>query len=433
MTQVLKPLIVAFKGKGLASFLKRVWTLGRRYGLTAAKMDHTLEQLSQTLQQFDCQATLPITTVALARNGAVIQKYQAQGIEFAVHGYRHVDHSQLSLAEQEAHLEKAVQIFQEQRIQFKGFRSPYLRCNDHTLTALGQRGFTYDSTPSLFWDVEEKHLTESYLRAIDFYGAQPAKDYLALPYLDESNNLVRIPYCLPDDESLIERLKWNSPVEMNQIWPAMFRKIHQKGELFTLGLHPERTINCLDALIATLQEVQAVAPQVWCARLSEITTWWQARYAAEVDISDIQDKLLQLTVTGPKGATLLLRSLETKTATELWFDNYQKAIELPCIINTNKRPFIGAAPETDPTLTSFLRQQGYIVETSSKPDWYTFYIDSTSFARKNERQLLAQIENASFPLVRLGRWPDGARSAFNVTGDIDALTIWDYLQRLQEK
>ena len=36
--------------------------------------------------------------------------------------------------------------------------------------------------------------------------------------------------------------------------------------------------------------------------------------------------------------------------------------------------------------------------------------------------LLTQIEQADFPLVRFGRWPNGARSAFNVTGDIDALT-----------
>ena len=41
-------------------------------------------------------------------------------------------------------------------------------------------------------------------------------------------------------------------------------------------------------------------------------------------------------------------------------------------------------------------------------------------------RLLAQIEGGDFPLVRLGRWPNGARSALCVTGDIDALTIWDY-------
>jgi hypothetical protein len=33
-------------------------------------------------------------------------------------------------------------------------------------------------------------------------------------------------------------------------------------------------------------------------------------------------------------------------------------------------------------------------------------------------------------LVRLARWPNGARAALSVTGDVDALTIRDYTRRL---
>jgi hypothetical protein len=41
------------------------------------------------------------------------------------------------------------------------------------------------------------------------------------------------------------------------------------------------------------------------------------------------------------------------------------------------------------------------------------------------------IEESKRPLVRLGTWPDGARSALAVTGDIDALTIWDFAARFR--
>ena len=40
-----------------------------------------------------------------------------------------------------------------------------------------------------------------------------------------------------------------------------------------------------------------------------------------------------------------------------------------------------------------------------------------------------ELETGRFPLLRLGRWPGGAKSALAVTGDVDALTIWDYALR----
>jgi hypothetical protein len=60
MTHLIKPLGIALKGKGLVTLVKRIQTIGQQYGLTAAKMDRSLEQLSQILQQFGCRATLPI-------------------------------------------------------------------------------------------------------------------------------------------------------------------------------------------------------------------------------------------------------------------------------------------------------------------------------------------------------------------------------------
>jgi hypothetical protein len=49
--------------------------------------------------------------------------------------------------------------------------------------------------------------------------------------------------------------------------------------------------------------------------------------------------------------------------------------------------------------------------------------------RTDERPVLDEIEGGTFPLARPGRWPDGARSALSLTGNIDALTIWDYASR----
>ena len=220
MMRLIKPIAVALKGKGPSTTIKRAQTIGKRYGMTVAKMDRSLESLAGILQQFDCRATLPITAVALARHGAAIHKYQSQGIEFAIHGYLHVDYSQLSSKEQLSHLREAVQVFRDHDIDYDGFRCPYLRWNEHTLTALGQNNLNYDSSTSLVWDVEKKHITESYDRALSFYGARSAADYPALPALEATDGLVRVPYCLPDDEALVERLRWNGSGEMNGVWPV---------------------------------------------------------------------------------------------------------------------------------------------------------------------------------------------------------------------
>lgn len=430
MTHLIKPLVVAVKGKGVFNLLKRLGSISQRYGLSSKKVDHSLEVLARILQEFGCYATLPITSVALARcDDQTIKKYQEQGIEFAVHGYRHVDYSQLPLDEQKIHLEQAEQVFKQKGIAFEGFRGPYLRSNQHTVRALKEAGFAYDSSTSLVWDVDERYVTESYKKALDFYGAKPASGYLSVPFFDPEENLLRIPYCLPDDESLVERLRWSSPQEMEQMWPSMFRQIHQQGELFNLGLHPERAKDCANALTATLKEAAKVKDYVWFARLKEIAAWWKARFAAVVEISSPVEDVYQITPIGPEGTTLLLRGLPTESPTEVWLNGYRCVSDTTCMVQCDKRPFIGVSPNSPAVLSDFLRQQGYIAEVSSQPERYAFYVDCPSFSDADQRPLVAQIEAGDFPLVRLGRWPNGAHSAFCVTGDVDALTLWDYALR----
>ncbi len=94
------------------------------------------------------------------------------------------------------------------------------------------------------------------------------------------------------------------------------------------------------------------------------------------------------------------------------------------------RPCIGLAEGAAPALARFLADQGYAVEIGGPRDAYAIYLDRTTFATEDGPPLLAQIEASVAPLVCFGRWPDGARSALAITGDIDALTVWDYGLRL---
>jgi peptidoglycan/xylan/chitin deacetylase (PgdA/CDA1 family) len=421
---VKNPLTLAAGAKGRLALTKRIGAISRRYGLTTTKMDQALGQFARVLQQFDCSASFPITAVALKRNSRAIRTYQEQGIEFAVHGYVHVDHTQLSFAEQATHLSQAREVFDASGIRIHGFRCPYLRWDQNTLQALHQQGFSYDSSQALAWDIMDGHTTAGYQRVLDFYGARSAADYPALPRLEDG--LIRIPYCIPDDEAIVDRLALPSFDKEGTLWKAILQQTYALGELFTLGLHPERITLCQPALSATLAAARALTPTVWIARLDEIATWWRQRRETKVALAKAGAGRWQVTVDGPRGVTILARDVHVSAPTLPWADDYQQVNARSFTVQADRRPVIGVAPASSTRLTSFLRQQGYLVEVANGDRLYSINLDQTDLAERDERKMLARLDQERGPLLRLGRWPDGARSALSVTGDIDALTLWDY-------
>lgn len=436
---------IATQGKGVANFIRRARHILVRYGLTASRMRETVAEFAGVLKTHECRATFPITAVALQRNGNAIKSFARQGIELAVHGYRHIDYSQLSAEEQVGHIAEALAIFEAHGLHPKGFRCPYLRWNEGTLEALRSHKFLYDSSQALAWDVVDAN--DAYRRALDFYGAERAATYPSLPWLDQ--DLVCIPYALPDDEALVERLAVPRGNPMAEPWLDILHKTYKLGELFVIGLHPERIGMCREALDIVLREAASLLPGVWTASLEDIATWWRARMQTEVLVEDT-DIGLGMTIAAIPGVSVLARGVEIsrlsseglKSGLDAFTEEGYRSIcvnagaRMRLHVHTHKtapdirRPFIAVSPDSAPAMASFLRQQGYIVEVSDDRHLYPYYFDAPDFTAEQQRSLLTQIEQARRPLVRLGRWPCGTRSALAVTGDIDALTLWDYGSRI---
>ena len=80
----------------------------------------------------------------------------------------------------------------------------------------------------------------------------------------------------------------------------------------------------------------------------------------------------------------------------------------------------------------FLREQGYVVDTTDTAVRCAIYLDAGSLDGLNQVQLIDHIEASPGPLVRYWRWPDEP-SALCVTGDLDALTLFDYAARLFDR
>ena len=420
----MNPDTIALRNKGPSDFLRRSARIAGRYGWTPGKMEDALAQYIAVLDRYACSATFPLTSVALQRNPRTIHQYIAQGIEFAVHGYRHIDYTQLSRTEQRSQLKRATQAFIQAGIQPQGHRSPYLRWDQQTLTSIQQQGFLYDSSQALVWDVAGEQDTPAYRHVLSFYDAKSANDYPSLPRLED--HFVHIPYSLPDDEAMLERLALSAREQMSQLWSAILQRTHQLGELFVLGLHPERIATCREALSVVLAEARSYTPDVWVARLDEIAAWWQDRAGATVKIRKLGGENIELTVAGPSGTTVFARGCQVGAPSLPWADGYRRVEATTFTVHSSVRPFIGLSPDTSPQLAEFLRQQGYISETSEKRHLYSTYLDRAEFGAEHERSLLSQIEETDRPLVRLGRWPNSARCALAITGDIDALTLRDF-------
>lgn len=418
------PIRAALRGKGPLSFAQRAVSIVTHYGVTSSRIDRALEHFAVILDRFQCRATFPITAVVLARNREAVRKYHGQGVEFAIHGYRHVDHCQLSRAEQLAQLAMAKQLFDNTGIDVKGFRGPYLHANSDTLMALQLKNLVYDSSQGISWEIPDGLETAAYQHVLDFYGALSASAYPSLPSMD--GGLVRIPYSLPDDEALVHRLSPKTTDDMSAIWLAILHRSYELGELFTLGLHPERVFACQEPLKAVLSEARQLDPPVWIARLSEIASWWRSRNGSTLEMSDAGNGTFRVTVVAPSDATVLARGVKVDAPTRPWADGYEQVLATTFAVHAASRPCIGLSPTTSRMLSSFVRQQGYGVDITRSDQGYAYYLDRPDFTAEDQRPLLTQIEGTDRPLVRVGRWPGRARSVLSVTGDIDAFTLWDY-------
>jgi len=419
----MNPISIAVKGKGAAGFVRRARRIAREYGYSCEKMATALDRFAAVVSEFDCSATFPITSVVLRRNPDLIRRYQKRGIEFAVHGYRHTDFSRMPLEQQVEDLSLARQIFLEAGIEAKGFRSPYLRYTEKTLAALRGQGFEYDASQALAWNCLSARATPGYKQALQFYNALSADDYPSLPQLDAG--VVQIPYSLPDDESLVDRFAFECE-QMAPIWLAILDRTVELGELFTVGIHPERISPCEEALRRVLRAATNKKGEVWIARMDQIASWWRQRTAASVKISEQAPRRIRVQIDGPSGTTVLIRGLDVNAPTRPAFGGYRQVQSLDFSLHHPLRPFVGVAPGASSDLIQFLREQGFILDIGAPRESCSLYLDLADFGPGRKRALLDDLEQSNRPLVRLGRWPHGHRSALAITGDIDALTRWDY-------
>lgn len=425
-------ILLTLRAKGARGLGARTGMIADRFGPTPSRMDGRLARYVDIAQEFGVRPTLPITASVLARHPKLIRGYVDRNVEFAIHGLVHEDHAALDLRTQRERMAKAGGIFASAGIPFAGFRGPYLRYNGATNEAARDLGLIYHSSQAVAFGVLPKDLSgaqvAAYRRALELYGAPDAEQVVVRPR--DEGGLVMIPVAIPDDEIMVDRLGLDQEAQA-KAWLAILRRTHERGQLFTMQFHPERIPHTGEVLEVVLREAQRLRPQVWIAALDELATWWLRRRRAVLAVEQVGDERYWVRLEGEPEATLLVRGLSPGGATP-WCGRDLIAQAPAFEVGGAVKPVVGVPPSATRALLDFLREEGFAVEVSEDRERFGAYIELPSDGRFDEIAVLAEIESAPGPLVRLWRWPNGARCALAVTGDIDALTLQDFALRFWE-
>ena len=413
----------------------RFITLMRRYGISASRAKTRVLECVDRLAPLGCHPTFPTPGQVVARNATFCQELQRRGAELAVHGYHHLDFRALSSDESRKQFAVAAAAYRRHGIQFEGFRCPYLSYTPQLNQALPNADFQYSSNRAIWWDViapESNHDAGNGARSVfqglsKFYRAESSKTHVSVPRM--SDHLVEIPVCLPDDLQLLDGLKLDEH-GVGQAWINILHETHRRGELFDLMFHPESFEQCGPALEAVLRAARQLDPSVWITQLRDVNEWWREKSGFTVETTDNGDGL-HLTFHCSNRGTVLVRHLDVREPTQSWYGSYRVLPGRTLQLSPHERPFVGVPEGTPSTLIAFLQEQGYIVQTGAEASRCAMYLSPANLAAlHNQFELIDFIESSSAPLVRFWRWPSGTRSAFCVTGDLDALSLTDYAARV---
>lgn len=288
------------KPKGLGLGMRRAIILPRRYGFSEKKFLWRLNRMVSMLKENGVVGTFPVTAIILTRHPALAKALD--GMEVAIHGYRHRDISDLGVMDQNRLMRTSVETFVIHGLKVSGFRAPYLRSNEATLIAVGRAGLSYDSSTPSAWRSGGKLDDDPALRtALLSYGLDGPTN--RFPTMQDS--IIEMPVAMPDDEILVDRLSITSNAQLTGFFLGMLDSAEASGGHLVFQLHPERFVIFEKALEAVLKRAKEAGG--WVAPLGEVAEWWRTQ-GSEGKIWPDGSKFA-LTITG---------DIDAVTLTDFW-------------------------------------------------------------------------------------------------------------------
>ena len=419
--------LASLRGRPPAYLARRAASLTRRYGIGDAKAIRRLRRCVDVLAGYDVLPTFATPGAVIEREPGFFRELAALGVELAVHGHDHVDFRTLEPAEARRQFERAAAAFERSGISFDGFRCPYLSYTDAVAKVVPREMFRYSSNEAISWEVLPRRAGgATYAQLGEFYAGKAARETVSTPCA--INGLVEIPLSLPDDLQLLDGVGLRGE-EIAETWSAILDETHRRGELFAPLFHPETFDLIRVAIVVIVERARRLQPAVWTAQLRELAHWWKERSRFTATHS-VEGRALRVDLQCSRRATVLARDWPKGAGTIPWEGRYRILSARTVRLEPGIRPFVGVSGVSD-RVTEFLGGQGYIVDSGPDAPSCTVHINGKpELAARSDVELLAYIESSTGPLLRFSRWPDGAKSALCLAGDLDALSLRDYASRL---
>lgn len=412
------------QSRGPRNAFARLPTILGRFGVSTGKSERHLHTLLNVTERFSVRPTLPVTAVTARRNPDVLHELRDRGVELAAHGLVHNDYASLPREQQFRQVAQARDELAAVGIPVDGWRCPYSRWNQDTIDALKASEFAYDATPVYAWPAFEREGIEmtseavaDYERLCRLFGVRDAGRMAVLPAT--TDGLLRIPMSIPQDEDMVDRLHLGSE-EMSRVWLNVLNHSHDLGETFVICLHPERAALCADPLDATLSHARSLG-DVWLAPLGEIADWWNERSRASVDVG----------VDGREGRWRVTVNASERVAVRCGQHRFAGTgtheIDMP------RKPVIHCGSDWTEDICNRVREAGYLIERSEVDRaGCAFNLSDLAVPTADPDEIVRHLNARSEELTRIEPWPVGYKSCMSVTGDIDALTLFDFAMRLKE-
>jgi peptidoglycan/xylan/chitin deacetylase (PgdA/CDA1 family) len=437
----------SIRSKGGGAFARRVGLIARRFGWSPAPLVQAMALYADVLRDQQAPATWTITANAARRHPEVLAPYRDSPVELGIHGWRHTDHQCSNLLTQQAEVRRAAAELGLLGLQPAGWRSPYLRSGAGTLDEVGALGLRWEASASLEFPCARKDVlgaqgADTWARAIGFYGADSWYERLALPWL--AGGVVRFPTSLPDDEMLIDRLHIPT-ADVTAIWLDLLQRTHADGELLVMQLHPERARDFAAPLAVLLERARAArtpGQRIWIASLRGLAGWWRRRTAAQLTVEQSAAGWT-VVVEGPAGPLVEclspVRSLTSETVgaraggvPPLFVPPAPSAAPGRSLAVAGAVwPGVGVGSANPAPIVARLRALGLAAEARDPGRAYAATLDETSDAALVTLvRRVGRGEGLAGPLARLAHWPEGYRSAVAITGDLCAITLYDFAARV---
>ena len=420
------------KYRDVDNLKQRMYKIWRRYGISGNRMRGNIRAFVHTLNRYDIVPTFPTTARVLINHRKYFRSFPSEEVEFAIHGYYHQDYTMLPPRERKERLMRAFFAFQESGIPVQGFRFPYLRVNQEALIALNELPLEYDSSFPFWWPVtmgNDQTASNVLQKMEEQYTPFSPVNKLLFPYF--IGKIVEIPVSLPDDDILVDRVPDLNSREIFQAWQTILKRSMARGDLFVLQLHPERFELLKEPLTWLLEEVQAGRTNIWVAPLREISRWWKTRRQMSVEYKILDSRRIKLYVKRPIDLEYSCLNyhaeLNVKIMGVVKSEFNFEEITLPM----KQIPLVAVGKDVSNEFKELLFNVGFpYVENPPEKERFSVYWEKDPPINSEVNWLQDFLDGLTQPLLRIHTWPRQYRSAFAVTGDIDAITVQDFISRV---